>query len=144
MKYLSVFLLIAFVLYLPTFSRTVSAAQICRYVVFAEQAPLYNAPLPHVSQQIGVLLQNGSYPILKQSGDVLYLDTPFLIEVSEDAEAWVSLGQGGLEGDCSQVEIDTTPATEYPAVCTFTTTGTDGVSEGMYEVTGFEDGRYSL
>src|SRR5688572_27150750 len=83
-----------FALFIAThvYQQPLMAQTHCQFVVTIDQAPLYNAPLPDISQQIGVLPQGSLYPVLKVTP--LYIDSLALIVLEDDTEAWVLRRQG--------------------------------------------------
>jgi hypothetical protein len=122
--------------------QSVAAQQACQFVIVTDQAPLYNAPLPHISQQTGVLARNAVYPVLQTTP--VYLDSLVLLSGTERGDAWALRRHGELKGDCARVPIDETPVAAYPAVCTFTIAASANDVSRTLPVIGFENGAYLL
>lgn len=110
---------VAVVAFMMSMFSTVSAqAQTedpCFFAPSIENAPIYNAPLTHPTQQKGTLEVGRVYPVLVKNGMHFYLI------LGEDDGGWVDRRSGTTSGNCETLSEDPAPITDFPTICTMYT-----------------------
>lgn len=88
----------------------------CQFLPVIDDVPIYAVPLTADTQQMGVLPNGYTFPIVQQR------DTHYEIVVNRSERGWVDRQTGILADEtCGGVPYDETPLTAFDGICLFST-----------------------
>ena len=93
-----------------------NAQIMCTFTPTAEGAKLYHAPLTDPAQEKSALVVGQGYLVQRQHTEHFYVTLDGL------NGGWVDRRSGMLSGNCNALPVDSTSLSDFPTVCTLTST----------------------